>query len=70
VLDDDIEVSSVSEPSSGTTDVKESSKGAEMDEYKDKSSEELKNMLQTALDEEKYEMASKIRDELNQRKKS
>jgi bifunctional DNase/RNase len=40
------------------------------DEYKSKSSEELKNMLQSALDEEKYEMASKIRDELNQRKKS
>lgn len=43
---------------------------SEPDEYKSKSSEELKNMLQTALDEEKYEMASKIRDELNQRKKS
>jgi bifunctional DNase/RNase len=40
------------------------------DEYKSKSSEELKNLLQSALDEEKYEMASKIRDELNQRKKS
>lgn len=40
------------------------------DVYKDKSTEELKNMLQTALDEEQYEMASKIRDELNQRKKS
>jgi bifunctional DNase/RNase len=38
--------------------------------YKDKSTEELKNLLQTALDEERYEMASKIRDELNQRKKS
>ncbi|MBK9284626.1 MAG: bifunctional nuclease family protein [Sphingobacteriaceae bacterium] len=40
------------------------------DSYKDKSTEELKNMLKTALDEEQYEMASKIRDELNQRKKS
>jgi bifunctional DNase/RNase len=40
------------------------------DVYKEKSTEELKNMLQTALDEEQYEMASKIRDELNQRKKS
>jgi uncharacterized protein len=40
------------------------------DAYRDKSTEELKNMLQTALDEEQYEMASKIRDELNQRKKS
>lgn len=38
--------------------------------FKDKSTEELKNLLKTALDEEQYEMASKIRDELNQRKKS
>ena len=40
------------------------------DEFKSKSSEELKNTLQWALENEKYEMASKIRDELNQRKKS
>lgn len=39
-------------------------------EYKSKSSEELKNMLQSALDEEQYELASKIRDELNTRKQS
>lgn len=45
-----------------------SSTGSEA--YREKSTEELKNMLQTALDEEQYEMASKIRDELNQRKKS
>lgn len=70
VLDDDIEVSSISEPTSSVSEVKESSKGSDSDEYKGKSSEELKSMLQTALDEEKYEMASKIRDELNQRKKS
>jgi len=70
VLDDDIEVSSVTEPASSVSEVKESSKGSDSDEYKAKSSEELKSMLQTALDEEKYEMASKIRDELNQRKKS
>lgn len=68
VLDDDIEVSSISETSTGISDVKDTSKVSETDEYKGKSSEELKNMLQTALDEEKYEMASKIRDELNQRK--
>ena len=70
VLDDDIEVSSLSESSSSTSEAKESSKSGDADEYKGKSSEELKSMLQTALDEEKYEMASKIRDELNQRKKS
>ena len=38
--------------------------------YKSKSTEELKNLLQTALDEEQYETASRIRDELNNRKKS
>jgi len=69
VLDDDIEVSAISEPSQ-VSGVPENIKSMEPDEYKDKSSEELKSMLQTALDEEQYEMASKIRDELNQRKKS
>lgn len=44
--------------------------GTPRDEYKSKSTEELKTMLQTALDEEHYEMASRIRDELNNRKKS
>jgi bifunctional DNase/RNase len=39
-------------------------------EYSGKSSEELKSLLQTALDEEQYELASRIRDELNSRKKS
>lgn len=39
-------------------------------EYKTKSTEELKSMLQTALDEEQYELASKIRDEINTRKQS
>jgi bifunctional DNase/RNase len=70
VLDDDIEVSAISDSPSGISDIKDSSKTSDSDEYKAKSSEELKSMLQTALDEEKYEMASKIRDELNQRKKS
>jgi uncharacterized protein len=69
VLDDDIEVSSITEPAQAS-EVQDSAKAMETDEYKGKSSEELKSMLQTALDEEKYEMASKIRDELNQRKKS
>lgn len=48
----------------------EKSSSESSEEYKGKSSEELRSMLQTALDEERYEMASKIRDELNQRKKS
>ena len=39
-------------------------------EYQSKSTEELKNLLQTALDDEQYELASKIRDEINNRKQS
>ena len=69
VLDDDAEVNAITEPKQAP-EIKESVKLIEPDEYKGKSSEELKNMLATALDEEQYEMASKIRDELNQRKKS
>lgn len=49
---------------------KEVSTSGEKGEYKSKSTEELKGLLQNALDEEKYELASKIRDELNNRKKS
>ena len=70
VLDDDMEVSSLTEAPSSISEVKEAPTGADPNEYKGKSSEELKSMLQTALEEEKYEVASKIRDELNQRKKS
>lgn len=70
VLDDE------STPPATTEGTQEGKKTAEVhsgggdDSYKDKSTEELKSMLQNALDEERYEMASKIRDELNQRKKS
>jgi bifunctional DNase/RNase len=71
VLDDDIEVGAVPEstqvPAGKATETKATEGG---DEYKSKSTEELKNLLKTAIDEEKYEMASKIRDELNLRKKS
>ena len=38
--------------------------------YSSKSTEELKTMLQAALENEQYEAASKIRDEINSRKKS
>ncbi|MHB8260272.1 MAG: bifunctional nuclease domain-containing protein [Bacteroidia bacterium] len=44
--------------------------GRDDNEYHSKSTEELKTMLQTALEEEQYELASKIRDELNKRKQS
>ena len=39
-------------------------------DYLKKSTEELKQMLDTALSDEDYEKASRIRDELNNRKKS
>lgn len=73
VLDDDAAAAITGEteqpvPKEHTPEVKSTSSSQEV--YKEKSTEELKNMLQTALDDEQYEMASKIRDELNQRKKS
>ena len=39
-------------------------------DYQSKSTEELKEMLQTAIGQELYEKAGKIRDELNKRKAS
>lgn len=68
VLDDESEPAASAVPSEPMAE--DPAVISEGDEYKSKSNEELKNMLQTAIDEEKYEMASKIRDELNQRKKS
>jgi bifunctional DNase/RNase len=43
---------------------------ADENDYLKKSTEELKVLLQSALEEEDYEKASRIRDELNNRKKS
>lgn len=43
---------------------------ADSNDYLKKSTEELKQLLDSALDEEDYEKASRIRDELNNRKKS
>ncbi|MDF2438319.1 MAG: bifunctional nuclease family protein [Bacteroidota bacterium] len=43
---------------------------ADVNDYLKKSTEELKQMLETALGEEDYEKASRIRDEINNRKKS
>lgn len=43
---------------------------ADLNDFLKKSTEELKQLLETALSEEDYERASKIRDELNNRKKS
>jgi hypothetical protein len=45
-------------------------KEKEDDDFKKKSVDELRDLLQKALDREDYEKATKIRDELNRRKKS
>ncbi|KPK88093.1 MAG: hypothetical protein AMS27_00660 [Bacteroides sp. SM23_62_1] len=44
--------------------------GKSSEEFKELSDEELKEMLQTAINNEDYERASMIRDELNRRKTS
>ena len=70
-LDGDMESTILSENSKiAELHIEDSFQKDNADEFKSKSSEELKNTLQWALENEKYEMASKIRDELNQRKKS
>jgi len=49
---------------------KEKKKGKESGEYSSQTIEELKENLMRAIDEEAYERASKIRDEISKRKKS
>jgi len=68
VLDDETLPSSESSVAAPAEEVISSS--TPEGEYHSKSTEELKNLLQTALDEEQYELASKIRDEINNRKQS
>lgn len=71
VLDDEPSVETGAEETEKVAELTETTLAqTSTDDYKGKSTEELKNLLQTALDEEQYELASKIRDELNQRKKS
>lgn len=68
VLDD--ESSAPAEIEGSETEAESKETTGEKGEYKSKSTEELKGLLQNALDDEQYELASKIRDELNNRKKS
>jgi len=63
---DDATIPNLSQFSDSTQD----DSGDSENEFKTKSSEELKKMLESALDNEQYEMASKIRDEINTRKES
>lgn len=69
VLDDESSAPAEIENTEAEAETKETA-STEKGEYKSKSTEELKGLLQTALDDEQYELASKIRDELNNRKKS
>jgi len=69
VLDDETLPSNESAMTSAPVEEISSSSNPE-GEYQSKSTEELKNLLQTALDDEQYELASKIRDEINNRKQS
>jgi bifunctional DNase/RNase len=65
VLDDE-SLPSAETPMVSLAEVETSTEG----EYQSKSTEELKSLLQKALDDEQYELASKIRDEINTRKQS
>jgi bifunctional DNase/RNase len=70
ILEDDSSASAASESESAEEHATIHSGGSDDNEYHNKSTEELKTMLQQALDDEQYELASKIRDELNNRKQS
>jgi uncharacterized protein len=70
VLDEEAAAAQQSQESEGEENFDISSVTGGDTEYGSKSTEELKSMLQSALDDEQYETASKIRDELNNRKKS
>ena len=68
VLDD--ETAGLTSNVEAEAEIKEGEEVVKEGSLQSKSTEELKNLLQTALDEEQYETASRIRDELNNRKKS
>jgi len=70
ILEDDGATSASAETEAAEEHATVQSGGSDDNEYHNKSTEELKTMLQTALDDEQYELASKIRDELNNRKQS
>ncbi len=71
VLDDEGDSSTKESGSDEVAELAETEAGADpKNELQAKSTEELKNMLNTAVQDEKFELASKIRDELNNRKTS
>lgn len=71
VLDDEGDSSTKESGSDEIAELAETEADADpKSELQAKSTEELKNMLNTAVQDEKFELASKIRDELNNRKTS
>jgi protein-arginine kinase activator protein McsA len=65
ILDDEA-INAASEAGGELDDLVE----ADVNDYLKKSTEELKQLLDAALADEDYEKASRIRDEINNRKKS
>jgi bifunctional DNase/RNase len=70
VMDDDDEKGKEEVALSETTLTKKSAKQSNESEYGHLSDDELKEMLRLAIDDEAYEKAGKIRDEMNKRKKA
>lgn len=68
VLDD--ETAGITSNIEADVEVKEGEETVKEGSLQSKSTEELKNLLQKAIEDEQYETASRIRDELNNRKKS
>lgn len=68
VLDD--EAAGLTSNVEADVEIKEGDETIKEGGLQSKSTEELKNLLQKAIDDEQYETASRIRDELNNRKKS
>jgi len=70
IMDEDVAKEKEKEGAEAKTIKEPQVKEKEDDDYRKKSVEELKELLQKVLGKEDYEKATKIRDELNRRKKS